>query len=135
MIDLHTHSNRSDGTLTPTELVQRAALAGIEILALTDHDSVAGLAAAAEEATRRGVRLVPGVEISASWRAQGIHVLGLWVDPDCRLLKARLEEQTERRRVRMRPVGISGTSAHRSLQTTVRALRRRTLRVARRRQR
>jgi predicted metal-dependent phosphoesterase TrpH len=104
VIDLHTHSNRSDGTLTPAELVQRAALTGIEILALTDHDSVAGVAAAADEASRRGVRLVPGVEISASWRAQGIHVLGLWIDPACRSLEARLEAQAERRRVRMRAI-------------------------------
>ena len=80
-IDLHTHSNCSDGSLTPTDLVARAAAAGVEVLALTDHDTVAGLEEAGHSAGVHGLRLVPGVEISASWRAQAIHVLGLWIDP------------------------------------------------------
>jgi predicted metal-dependent phosphoesterase TrpH len=101
VIDLHTHSNASDGTLTPAELVQRAAGAGIEVLALTDHDTVDGLAAAASEATRQAIRLVPGVELSATWRAQAIHVLGLWIDPTAPELVERLASQAERRRRRM----------------------------------
>ncbi len=80
-IDLHTHSNCSDGSLTPPELIARAAAAGVEVLALTDHDTVAGLGEAARSAVLHGLRLVPGVEISAAWRAQAIHVLGLWIDP------------------------------------------------------
>jgi len=67
-IDLHTHSNCSDGSLTPADLVARAAAAGVEVLALTDHDTVAGLEEAEHSAVVHGVRLVPGVEISASWR-------------------------------------------------------------------
>ena len=101
-IDLHTHSNRSDGALSPGELVQRAAAAGVEVLALTDHDTTAGLDAAADVARVAGIRLVPGVEVSASWRAQSIHVLGLWVDPASSQFQERLLSQAERRRHRMR---------------------------------
>ena len=103
-IDLHTHSNCSDGTLAPAELVARAAAAGVEVLALTDHDTVAGLSEAEHSAGAHGLRLVPGVEISASWRAQAIHVLGLWVDPASAALRGALETQGERRRVRMRKI-------------------------------
>jgi predicted metal-dependent phosphoesterase TrpH len=103
-IDLHTHSNRSDGTLTPDELVARAAAAGVDVLALTDHDTTAGLEEARHSAVVHGLRLVPGVEISASWRAQSIHVLGLWVDPASSALRSELEAQGERRRARMRKI-------------------------------
>jgi predicted metal-dependent phosphoesterase TrpH len=115
-IDLHTHSNCSDGSLTPAELVARAAAAGIEVLALTDHDTVAGLEQARQSAGALGLRLVPGVEISASWRAQAIHVLGLWVDPASAELRRVLHAQGERRRTRMRRIcerlgklGLPGT--------------------------
>ena len=103
-IDLHTHSNCSDGTLTPAELVARAAAAGVEVLALTDHDTVAGLKEAEHSAGVLGLRLVPGVEISASWRAQAIHVLGLWIDPASAPLRGVLSMQGERRRMRMRKI-------------------------------
>jgi len=103
-IDLHTHSNRSDGTLSPAELVQRAAAAGIEVLALTDHDTVGGLDEAQSAASATGVRLVPGVEISAAWRAQSIHVLGIWIDPAAAPLRQQLGTQEERRRIRMRKI-------------------------------
>jgi predicted metal-dependent phosphoesterase TrpH len=103
-IDLHTHSNRSDGSLTPGELVQRAAASGLHVLALTDHDTVAGLDEARGAAAIAGIRLVPGVEISASWRGQAIHVLGLWIDPADRQLRERLDSQAERRRTRMRAI-------------------------------
>ena len=79
--DLHTHSTASDGTLTPTALVQRAAAAGVPILALTDHDTTEGIAEAAEVAAGLGLRFVPGVEISVTWAARTIHVIGLGIDP------------------------------------------------------
>ena len=101
-IDLHTHSSCSDGSLAPGELVERAAAAGVRLLALTDHDTLAGLAEARAAAERLDIRLVPGVEISASWRHQSIHVLGLWIDPAEGRLGRALEEQAERRRARMR---------------------------------
>ena len=101
LIDLHTHSNCSDGALSPQELVRRAAAAGVTVLALTDHDSTAGLTAAQGAATACGLHLVPGVEISASWRRQDIHVLGLWVDPEADALRVGLAAQLERRRARI----------------------------------
>ena len=104
LIDLHTHSNYSDGSLTPAGLVQRAAAAGVQVLALTDHDTVAGLTEACGEAARAGIRLVAGVELSASWRAQAIHILGLWLDPADRQLLERLASQAERRHIRMRTI-------------------------------
>lgn len=103
-IDLHTHSNCSDGSLTPAELIERAAGAGVEVLALTDHDTVAGLEEAQASAHTQGLKLVPGVEISASWRAQAIHVLGLWIDPAAPALLGMLHAQGELRRVRMRRI-------------------------------
>jgi predicted metal-dependent phosphoesterase TrpH len=103
-IDLHTHSNCSDGSLTPAALVQLAATAGVQVLALTDHDTVAGLDEAHRAAAERGLNLVPGVEISASWRAQAVHVLGLWIDPASPELTGMLRAQGELRRVRMRRI-------------------------------
>lgn len=101
-IDLHTHSCCSDGALTPGALVERAAAAGVQVLALTDHDSTAGLDEALRRGLELGLRLVPGVEISSSWRAQSIHVLGLWIDPSDQALRAALAAQSMRRDVRMR---------------------------------
>ncbi len=103
-IDLHTHSNRSDGSLTPGDLVRRASASGVLVLALTDHDTIAGLDEARGAAAEAGIRLVPGVEISASWCGQAIHVLGLWIDPAARQLRERLDSQAERRRARMRAI-------------------------------
>jgi predicted metal-dependent phosphoesterase TrpH len=103
-IDLHTHSNCSDGSLTPSELVERAAAAGIGMLALTDHDTILGLEEAQLAADRAGLKLVPGVEISASWHFQAVHVLGLWVDPASAQLNSVLGSQAERRRARMRKI-------------------------------
>ncbi len=103
-IDLHTHSHFSDGALSPAELLAGAAARGIEVLALTDHDTVAGLDAAQRAAQDHAVRLVPGVEISASWRAQAIHVLGLWIDPASAALEASLAAQAGLRWIRMRKI-------------------------------
>lgn len=103
-IDLHTHSNCSDGSLSPTALIERAAAAGVQVLALTDHDTVAGLDEAQRAANERGLRLVPGVEISAAWRSQAIHVLGLWIDPASPELCGVLHAQGDLRRLRMRKI-------------------------------
>ncbi len=78
--DLHSHSRYSDGRLTPAELVQRAHANGVELFALTDHDEVAGLDEAVAEAARVGLPFVPGVEVSVTWGAQTVHVVGLSID-------------------------------------------------------
>lgn len=79
--DLHCHSNVSDGTLTPTELVARAAERGVKVLGLTDHDDIAGLEEAARAAAQHGIELVKGVEISVTWRKHTVHIVGLHIDP------------------------------------------------------
>jgi predicted metal-dependent phosphoesterase TrpH len=104
MIDLHSHSTCSDGALPPAELLARAAAVGLRALALTDHDTVAGLEEAAAAARTHGVRLVPGIEFSAAWRSQSIHVLGLWIDPDAPALRAAVAAQLDRRRHRIRAI-------------------------------
>ncbi|OJW85082.1 3',5'-nucleoside bisphosphate phosphatase [Thiobacillus sp. 65-1402] len=80
-IDLHCHSNMSDGVLSPAEVVARAAANGVHALALTDHDDVAGIVAAQAVAETAGLRLIPGVEISVSWGGQTVHIIGLRIDP------------------------------------------------------
>jgi predicted metal-dependent phosphoesterase TrpH len=82
VIDLHCHSDCSDGALSPGALVQRAATRGLRVLALTDHDTVAGLAEAERTARQAGIAFVNGVEISVSWGATTLHVLGLRIDPE-----------------------------------------------------
>lgn len=80
--DLHCHSTASDGALSPTELVQRAHEHGVTSLALTDHDTVAGLAEAqAAASTTAGIRLIPGIELSSSWRNKCFHIVGLGINP------------------------------------------------------
>lgn len=81
-IDLHTHSRCSDGSDEPAELVGRAAAVGLDVVALTDHDTTTGWAEATEAGQRLGVRVVRGVEFSTSDQAQGRHLLGYNLDPD-----------------------------------------------------
>lgn len=90
MIDLHTHSTASDGTLTPRALVDLAAAKGLEALALTDHDTLAGIPEAAERARQVELTFVPGIELGASCDGlRDIHVLGYYVVPgDLRLAGA-----------------------------------------------
>ena len=90
--DFHTHSTRSDGTLTPAELVDLAASRGVRVMALTDHDTLDGLPeAAAAAAHHRGFLLVPGVELSCDVPGTEVHMLGLFVDPANQRLRAELE--------------------------------------------
>jgi len=79
--DLHCHSTYSDGLLPPAEVVRRAALRGVDVLALTDHDEIQGLAEAQAAARDAGIVLINGSELSVSWEDHTIHVLALNVDP------------------------------------------------------
>jgi predicted metal-dependent phosphoesterase TrpH len=103
--DLHTHSTVSDGTLTPTALLERAAAAGVGTLALTDHDTVAGIGEAAVAAARVGVQLIPGVEVSVTWGGRTVHVVGLDLDPTCPTLLAGLAGLQEYRVWRAEEIG------------------------------
>jgi predicted metal-dependent phosphoesterase TrpH len=99
-IDLHTHTDRSDGTFTPSELVHRAAQIGLDVLGLTDHDTTDGLEEAAAAAEEAGIELVPGVEFSAEHRGTSVHVLCYWMDvgdADLQAELARLRDDRFRR--------------------------------------
>ncbi|MDK1031903.1 MAG: PHP domain-containing protein [Planctomycetia bacterium] len=89
-VDLHTHSNVSDGVLSPSELVQRAAAAGLSAIALTDHDSVQGVTEAADQADKSGIEVVPGVEIGADFTNGALHILGYFLDVNNEHLRERL---------------------------------------------
>jgi 3',5'-nucleoside bisphosphate phosphatase len=80
--DLHCHSTYSDGLLAPGEVVRRAATRGVDVLALTDHDELQGLAEARAAATDAGIAIVNGSELSASWEDHTLHVVALNIDPD-----------------------------------------------------
>jgi 3',5'-nucleoside bisphosphate phosphatase len=79
-VDLHTHTNRSDGTFAPSELVLRAAALGLDVVAVTDHDTTGGLDEATETGRRVDVEVVPGVEFSAEHEGVSVHVLAYWMD-------------------------------------------------------
>ena len=79
--DLHCHSTASDGVLSPCEVVERAAEKGVTTLALTDHDTVAGLSEAKQLATSLEMRFICGIELSAAWEKQSLHIVGLNINP------------------------------------------------------
>jgi predicted metal-dependent phosphoesterase TrpH len=114
MIDLHTHSTASDGTCSPTELATRAAAAGLSAVALTDHETTAGLAEFCAAATALGVQPVHGIEIACAWYQGSVHLLGLFIATDTPALTAILAEtrtQRDRRNVailaRLRAAGCA----------------------------
>lgn len=100
-IDLHSHSTASDGQYGAAQVAERAAGAGVKVWALTDHDSVAGLAAAAESARALGLRFVPGIELSVQLDRREVHLLGHFVDPESAPLRRFEDLLAEKRRVRM----------------------------------
>lgn len=103
--DLHCHSTRSDGLLTPAEVMQRAAAGGVDVVALTDHDEVAGLAEAHEAARAAGLQFIPGSEISVTWEGDTIHIVALGIDPDDVRLSEGLADVRAGRDARARRIG------------------------------
>jgi predicted metal-dependent phosphoesterase TrpH len=105
-VDLHTHTLRSDGLLTPSELVHQAAAAGVKLLAITDHDTLAGVRELRRAPLPDGLEHVPGIEINTVVEHREhvmegeVHVLGLGVDPDDDALEAALSRQRDARRLR-----------------------------------
>lgn len=100
-IDLHTHSNRSDGTLTPRELVAHAHDVGLDVLALTDHDTTEGWASARAAAAGRGLRLLPGIEVSCRYAGAGVHLLAYLLDPAYPPLVEELDRVLDGRNARL----------------------------------
>ncbi|MEE8491880.1 MAG: PHP domain-containing protein [Acidimicrobiia bacterium] len=90
-VDLHTHSTYSDGSDSPAEIVSAAAAAGLEAVALTDHDNLNGILEAAAAADASEVELIPGVELSCEWQPGGMHLVVLWLEPGPGPLQDRLE--------------------------------------------
>jgi len=105
LIDLHTHSHYSDGTLTPAQLVERAAARGVRVLALTDHDTTAGLAETRQACKAARIAFVTGVEITAGWRGQEIHVVGLGFDEAAPAMRSHLAQLLQLRRERIAAIG------------------------------
>jgi 3',5'-nucleoside bisphosphate phosphatase len=95
--DLHSHSNRSDGTLRTAEVMVLAAQRGLAGVALTDHDTFDGLEEAAATADELDLEFVPGIEFSAEHDGASLHILGYWVDPDDRAIEAELLRLTAMR--------------------------------------
>ena len=103
-IDLHTHSNVSDGTDTPAELVVAARDAGLDVVALTDHDTFDGLDRAVAAGREHGVEVVRGMELSCSRQGQSVHLLAYGVDPEAAALAEEMVRVREGRTGRLRPV-------------------------------
>jgi predicted metal-dependent phosphoesterase TrpH len=102
LIDLHTHTTASDGKFPPEQLVARAARAGVTVLAVTDHDTIAGCVDAAQACAEHGLEFVVGIEVTAVDAERDVHVLGYFVDPESQPFGEFLAQQRERRVVRIR---------------------------------
>jgi predicted metal-dependent phosphoesterase TrpH len=100
--DLHTHSNFSDGALSPAELVDRAVAHGVDVLAITDHDTIA--TCRVDAAAGKDIRLVHGIEFSTQWENTGIHVVGLDFAPDSVIMEQAARQQTDARHQRAQQI-------------------------------
>ncbi len=114
-VDLHSHSHYSDGVLSPSDLVQLAQRQGCKILALSDHDTTAGIGQAHEQARLSKIKLIPAVEVSALWKTYTVHIVGLNVDIGNKALQNGLFNYQKFREIRaqkmaqgLENVGISG---------------------------
>ena len=105
MIDLHLHTTASDGLLEPAALVERAARAGLTIIAVTDHDTVSGIAEARAAGTRHGLDVVAGIEITAVEHGCDVHILGYFIDAESAPLAEFLTTQRVDRVRRVREIG------------------------------
>jgi 3',5'-nucleoside bisphosphate phosphatase len=112
-IDLHLHSHVSDGDLAPAALVRGAAAANLRMIALTDHDTAAGVGQALATAATLPVGVIPGIEISTRWAEHELHILGYWIDHQAPVIidhqNASVERRTDRMRrmvARLREMGI-----------------------------
>ena len=103
IVDFHTHSTCSDGTLTPKELVNHAKKSGLSAFALTDHDSVDGIKEAKEEAERIGIEFIPGIEFSAAENTE-THIIGLFINPENETLLKTIEKLKGSRKRRMEEI-------------------------------
>ena len=105
-VDLHCHSNVSDGVLAPAAVAAYARRSGVDVWALTDHDEVGGIKAARTAAGELGMRFVAGVEISVTWAGETVHIVGLQIDEDNRALIDGLAATRNGRQARAREISV-----------------------------
>lgn len=103
IFDLHTHSDSSDGSLTPTDLLSLAAENSVNVLSITDHDTVAAYDRISDDSCGT-VALIPGIELSTTWSGRGIHVVGLNIDPTSIELRRGIEQQQSARYIRAQTI-------------------------------
>ena len=101
-LDLHVHSTASDGAVTPSEVVRLASQGGLDVIAISDHDTVAGVREAREAARSYAIQIIPALEVSSTSSDREIHILGYFVDPDATSIKAHQERAGRVRDERMR---------------------------------
>ena len=99
-IDLHIHTTASDGTMCPRDVVSLAAMQGLKAIAITDHDTMAGLSKAGEAGELLGVTIVPGIELSTEYQGSEVHLLGYFLDPEAEKLRDYMSWVLEARRSR-----------------------------------
>jgi predicted metal-dependent phosphoesterase TrpH len=119
-VDLHNHSYYSDGVLSPSDVVRLAKEQECDMFALTDHDTVDGLAEAKIEADKLDLQFVPGVEVSAMWSNMTIHILGLGIDANNKILQDGLKQHQEFRQVRAEKMarGLGGAGVVGAMEKT-----------------
>jgi len=100
IFDLHSHTNFSDGMLSPEALITRAKERGVSVLAITDHDTIAGLRIAQKAASEAELHLIPGIEFSSQWGRGGVHIVGLGVNIHSPILAEAVNHQEEARNAR-----------------------------------
>ncbi len=103
-VDLHVHTNASDGSFPPEEVIRLAGEAGMTAIAVTDHDNVNGLPRALAAAKEQGVEVIPGIELSAEYKGIELHILGYFIDPKAESLRGLLEVALANREVRNRKI-------------------------------
>lgn len=96
-VDLHVHSDKSDGSFTPAQLVDMAAAKGLSAFALTDHDTTAGLKEAIAAGSKKGIEVIPGIEFSTEYHGRDIHIVGLFIDEDAPVFQAQIHRFVDAR--------------------------------------
>lgn len=104
MIDLHIHSNKSDGTLAPEEIIQKSSKLKLYAISITDHDSIDGLRKATTESKKYGINFIPGIEISSSYNGYDVHILGYFLNYNNRELINILAELKLYRKIRINKI-------------------------------
>ncbi len=110
-VDLHVHSNKSDGSLSPSDLVLEAKKKGLTAFALTDHDTVDGIEEAMKAAAGSGVAVIPGIELSTEYEGKDIHIVGLFIDKEQPAFRDKIQEFVDSRILRNQKMCLKLTEA------------------------